>query len=346
MYKIKQIVVLVAAMFLHGIGAATPTLAAEPAGQSATIFYIEPSAAYYGVQLPKYAPVALQDIAFELVSPLTTEKGLEAGLRTGLTFGWKPGVTLAGSPLTLETSIFYASMDNSRSTVFDYSIANRIGWYNINGVSSVVGFGGGDDLNVSSHRDVLHMGMDIVAKRPFQLGDSSVMTPFAGFSTMMLNQRFRTEAYEVQTPANGMDLSEKVDATYHGLSLGARIDYKLTPEVLLSSTLGGALYYAHAAYQGYQVSSGPTILDYTAALRREADKIAGRVQLDCAAQYNSGPWSFGAFGGVEYLSYVPRIIASNIDSVGGIGTANGRPTHLGASESLGWKAGLNFALHF
>lgn len=323
-------------------GLVFPAFAAEPAAKGDASFYVEPNLSYYGIKLPAYAPIALEDLSFVQISSLTTEKGDESGLRTGLTLGWKSGLAVLGAPVTFEANLFHAQMNNSKNNVFDYSTSFRVGWYDIAGGNNGMGLGGGDDVSAKTKRDVLHMGLELLAKFAFPINADNTLTPYIGYSGMVLDQKFRTSAFEVQTPTNMMDLTEDLSVAYHGLALGARLDHRLTNELQLFTTLGGALYYAQADYHGAQLTAGPTIPEFSSSLRKRDDTLAGRLQADCGVQYTSGPWSLGAFGGVEYLSYVPKIIASNTDSTG-IGT---HATHLSDADSYAWKLGASFAYHF
>lgn len=303
-------------------------------------FYIKPEASYYRLELPEYAPIALRNPNNTINYRLVTEEGKLDGVLTEMTVGWKNHMAFAGNPLVLEASFYHSSMSATGSKVFDYDFPLRVGWYSIDGTQGAIGLAGGDDLAARTTRDALHFGGELIAGIELPVAERFTLFPFFGYSGMRIDQDFYTFAYEVQTPANILEFNEEVTGDYHGLTGGAKLTYE-GERIGAHISAGLAAYHVQARYEGQQSS---VIGNYQVSHSDSEDDWAGRCKVEGGLDYLLGHWKVGLNGGFEYISYVPRIIAS--DKATALGTLNGRPTHIGNGYSLSHKIGLGLQYEF
>ncbi len=159
---------------------------------------------------------------------------------------------------------------------------------------------------------------------------------------MKLDQDFDFYSLEVQPPPVSMSLEEELDATYHGLVCGSKISYQ-TGDVVSHVSGSVAAYHVLASYNGYQESNTAS-RPYTARESDTENEICMGLKLEGGVTRHIKNWTFGLNAGAQYLSYVPKIIASNKGT--SAGTTDGKPSHIGDDNSFGWKIGMNVGYVF
>lgn len=329
----------------------TPAVAAEepvscPAAEAdkeegdASPFYFETKASLYLIQLPNYQPVAVRGLnwPFPLLERLTTEDGKLFGVMPEVRLGWEVGPALVPQhPLTVEGSLFYTSTSNTQNQLFDYPATVRLGWYAIDGSQNPTGLFGGDDFWTKTTRKMQHWGGELLVAQEIPLAKGVSIRPYAGYSGMVLKQKFETVVNEVQAPPQRMELNEEVTGEYHGIVFGTKIIHHTDKvESYLSGSM--AFYSLFAHYAGHQYSSaGSYTVDHTDTMTSEAK----RLRFEAGSAYVTGGWKLGVNAGVEYLSAVPRIIASDEG-----GAIPGTPTHIVNGDSLAGKLGVDLSYSF
>lgn len=300
-------------------------------------FWLTPQVSYYQIQLPEYAPMAMRAAAGinKLVERLTCEDGDAAGPLAEMTMGWQ-----SQGALFLEAQGFYTSMTSEEDDLFDSDSPIRVGWYSIDGTQSPAGLGSSHDMATHTSRDVKNYGGRLVVGWDVPLTEQTSIRPFVGYSGMKLDQDFSFQGLEVQAPPVSMSLDEEVDATYHGLIGGSKIVFD-TGEIVSHLSGSVSVYNVHAEYKGYQVSD---VGSYTAHASDTEDEFCAGVTLEGGVSRRISNWTLGLSAGANYLSYVPRIIAS--DKGTSVGTTDGKPSRIGDGESFGWKIGMNVSCAF
>ncbi|KAB1441636.1 hypothetical protein [Pseudodesulfovibrio senegalensis] len=307
-----------------------------PPARCESSFWLTPQASYYQVQLPEYAPMAMRAAAGinKLVERLTCEDGDTAGPLAEMTVGWQ-----SQGALFFEAQGFYTSMTSEQNDLFDSDPPIRVGWFPIDGTQGPVGLGSSHDVTTHASRDVKNYGGRLIVGWDVPLNDQISIRPFVGYSGMELNQDFSFQGHEIQPSYQTMSLDEEVDATYHGLIGGSKIVFD-TGDIVAHLSGSVSVYNVHAEYKGYQVSSNP----YTVHASDTEDEFCAGVTLEGGVSRRISNWTLGLSAGANYLSYVPRIIAS--DKSTSAGTRDGKPSHIGDGESYGWKIGMNVSCAF
>lgn len=271
----------------------------------------------------------------KLVERLTCEDGDTAGPLAEMTVGWQSHGTLF-----FEAQGFYTSMTSEQNNLFDSDLPIRVGWYSIDGTQGPTGLGDSHDMTTHASRDVKNYGGRLVVGWDVPLNDQISIRPFVGYSGMELDQDFSFQGLEIQPPPMTMTLDEEVDATYHGLIGSSKIVFD-TGDIVAHLSGSVSVYNVHAEYKGYQVSrAGP----YTAHASDTENELCTGVTLEGGVSRRISNWTLGLSAGANYLSYVPRIIAS--DKGTSAGTTDGKPSRIGDGESYGWKIGMNVSCAF
>jgi|GEM_PF-1914766 len=305
-------------------------------------FYIAPKASFLLVDLPEYAPIAVRERSggvgpWRLKDRIATEEGRLGGPRFGLTLGWNsPDSSLSGHPFFVEANGYASYMSNEQSSTIGDAAGNRVGWYPINGEYSAISHTEG--VAVTSSRIVNQYGGEILVGIEIPLDDDWAVTPYFGYSGMYIDQRFDTAAKLLVGGAN-MVLQETISGLYNGVTGGARWKYSKDNIEWYAST-SGAVQHVIAQYQGHQVDSHE---GYDITHSDERSKFAVQGKIEAGVSYTINAWTVGVTSGAEYISAVPKIIASDKSSVYSFPADS---THVGWGSSMVYELGLKFSYHF
>lgn len=294
----------------------TACLAASPAKAEEGGFYASAGASAFLIDLPDYAPL----IATAFTSSLRAHDGDADGSMGGLTLGWK-----TEDGCFIEARGFSASLDASQDAVF-----SEAGWAFLDGISALFISA---PVHSSTTLRVDQFGGELLAGRDIPVNENLRLSPYTGYFGMELDQHYSLSAEEIAAPTNRVQQYDRLNASYHGLTAGLRLQYG--GELLrarLDGSLGGAL--AQARYDGRQASSGFLINDSSAS--DDHSEIAARVRLEGGLDLLLGSWSLGLEGGLEYLSYVPRLSGSEFR----------KAACLASGDSLSGRLGLNLGYAF
>lgn len=301
------------------------------------IFYIKPSYSYSSMDLPDYAPIALQNLDRSFVERLTSHKVHDNSAMNEIV----AGVNLK-KDLFFEVKGTGSSYSSNESQLFDYSSDYRVGWYPIDGnIPCYVGFGHGDDVVTNTTSNVDYYELNFTAGKFFVLNEKYTMSTFAGYSYGKLKQSFETEAFEYQDSDNWMNLEEDISGTYNGLILGSSVNFSYNKfKTYLKVTFTG--YYIDARYKGRQLDS-PSLSSDEIYHTDEKSKFKGRLAVESGISREIfDSWDVELFSGL-YVSSSPYIVASNESAPHLI---DGSPTHIGFSTSTLWRIGLSLKSSF
>lgn len=295
----------------------TACLAASPAKAEEGGFYASAGASAFLIDLPDYAPL----IATAFTSSLRAHDGDADGSMGGLTLGWK-----TEDGCFIEARGFSASLDASQDAVFP-----EAGWVSLDWITG--GFFTGTPVHSSTTLRVDQFGGELLAGRDIPVNENLRLSPYAGYFGMELDQHYSLSAYQIAFPVSNIQQYDRLNASYHGLTAGLRLQYG--GEFLrarLDGSLGGAL--AQARYDGRQVAS--TFFPRDSAASDDHSEIAARARLEGGLDLLLGSWSLGLEGGLEYLSYVPKLSGSEF----------AKAACLASGDSLSGRLGLNLGYAF
>jgi len=229
-------------------------------------------------------------------------------------------------------------MSNEQSITISPAAGERVGWYAIDGNHSAAS-SSTRDVTATSNRIVNQYGGEVLIGMEMQLDEYLILTPYIGYSGMLIDQRFDTRAQLVGS--DGMSLQETVSGMYNGFTGGARWKYTKKNIEWYAST-SGAVQYLTAKYQGHQID---TAVNYDITHSDEHNTLAVRGKIEAGASYTLKGWTIGVTSGAEYISAVPQIVAADRSS-GGFGVWGDNPTHIGWDSSMVYELGLNLSYQF
>lgn len=294
----------------------TACLAASPAKAEGGGFYASAGASAFLIDLPDYAPL----IATPFTSSLRAHDGDADGSMGGLTLGWK-----TEDGCFIEARGFSASLDASQDAVFP-----EAGWVSLNGNNAIFF---PLPMHSATTLRVDQFGGELLAGRDIPVNENLRLSPYVGYFGMELDQHYSLSAYQIAFPGSNIQQYDRLNASYHGLTAGLRLQYG--GEFLrarLDGSLGGAL--AQARYDGRQVASN--FVQSDSAASDDQSKMAARVRLEGGLDLLLGSWSLGLEGGLEYLSHVPKLSGSEFL----------KAASLASGDSLSGRLGLNLGYAF
>ena len=297
-------------------------LAAAPALAQDSGFYASAEASYYAIQLPDYAPMALSTGFMEYRDTRKVHDGFVDGPLGQLTLGWK-----TESGVFFEARGFTASPESTEDHTLSLpaGVAGS-GMFRLNGGGSTM-FGSGTATSTKLEMD--QYGGELLAGYEIPISESLSLSPFAGYYFLELDQTYTERAALLVAPAMAFNRREELDTTYHGLEAGARLDYHgESVRARLAGTLGWA--YARSGYRGQDWGFIDDSLSLNHSDWGALARLEGGVDLPL------GAWTLGLDAGVEYLSYVPGIRASEALV----------PTSIRSCDSVSGKVGLNLGYAF
>ncbi|WP_024955087.1 hypothetical protein [Sulfurospirillum arcachonense] len=301
-------------------------------------FYVKPSASYYSIKLPDYAPMALRltgAIGSGFLHYLPTIGNKDNSILSEFTIG----IEEKKKKIFYEIKGFDHSSSSNGNNIFDYSTDYRVGYFPIDGSTSSIGLGLGDDFVVSTSRDFEHKGLELISGIPYEVNKNTTFYTLIGYSHISIDQSFTTHAYELQTPSNTMDLDESIKGTYHGATIGFKLE-SLQKSYSTYFTGTYSRYRASLKYTGKQKDTIVVPMDIDRELSKS--KWVKQVKLEAGISKKiSKKWTLDLTAGLSFLD-VPQITASTKSSA----FNEGEPNSIGFDKSRSVKFGVGVTYRF
>ncbi|WP_461210225.1 hypothetical protein [Desulfocurvus sp. DL9XJH121] len=297
--------------------------------------YVDGGASVYILDMPSYQPIATRNMApsYTAINRLSAYDDNAVGMLGSLTLGWK-----AATPLYFELT---------GRTFEDQGHSQRYFNYAAYGADAVgISFPSGNlptyfasTVTVSASTQVRfgESAGRLVAGYALDLGSGVTLSPFVGGEIMRISQEYDVDWRSLTI----INLQEDLDAVYTGLLAGAR----------LQADWSGCRFGLTGSVARYNVRSGYVgTMDVANSTRFDSRSINGTASatgLELAADVSRGwgRWTVGLRGGMRYLSYVPRILASTRDPTLG-NSVSSDITHLGAYHSRAYSLGVTLGCAF
>ena len=310
-----------------------PSAWADEAPADDSDSYFQVGVSTYIVDLPHYNPFWLRGAflyaPYEHAPSLTNDYAVAP--RFEVTLGQRFADRWFG-----EFRGHYAAL-NSQEDDDDY-LSDRtleLGWFGIDG--SQASRGTINTIIIDLTHSFRQLGGEFLLGRTYDLGSMDI-SPFGGVWVQYRSQEYELDA-DMPASNDWIENTEEVGALYLGPVVGLRLDYGFGGwSIGLETSHGLAL--VHAWYDGTQVYNGEQLFQESS---EEALAYKGELSAEFSRQMGEH-WKLGLTGGVEYLSYSPEVVASNL-STNEFG--NGRqPAHVNGEYSLSGKLGLDLSYSF
>jgi hypothetical protein len=199
----------------------------------------------------------------------------------------------------------------------------------------------GAAVNTDLREQVRVISGDFLFKCDMACSNSLIIAPYAGLSSLTIDQRFDVAAVARGT-GQRMTLSEVVDGDYWGGAAGVEFLCRIMPTTILSIDAGVGVYDFRAERQAQQTVINPPLGTFNFALDESTSRLAlaGNLRLELSQELR---WcQLVLFGSAHYLDAVPEVAYGRLLG-GGLVV---EPSRLDTADAWGFTGGLSLRIPF